>query len=64
MDRTFGKSTITCKDCGAEVLVPKDIQDNEILTCSGCGTEFIVHKLPKGIEITELQLEGKEDWGE
>jgi DNA-directed RNA polymerase subunit RPC12/RpoP len=65
LDKSNRKNTITCNDCGAEILVPPDIQDNEILSCPGCGVEFVVHKLPgEKIEAVDLQLEGKVDWGE
>ncbi|MGB6681880.1 MAG: alpha-aminoadipate/glutamate carrier protein LysW/ArgW [Candidatus Bathyarchaeia archaeon] len=53
-----------CQDCSADVQVPSDALDGEIVVCPDCGLELQVKKKPSGeIELTEVTKE-KEDWGE
>ena len=53
-----------CKDCGANIKVPHDIESNEILGCEDCGLDYIIELNTSGIiTIKELAIEG-EDWGE
>ena len=49
----------TCPDCGAELSVPSDVVENEVISCSSCGAEYIY----KAGNLVELELTG-EDWGE
>jgi len=53
-----------CPDCDAELEVPKDVMQGEILTCPSCGLELEVKQVKGGsVELQELGIEG-EDWGE
>ncbi|WP_455278211.1 alpha-aminoadipate/glutamate carrier protein LysW/ArgW [[Eubacterium] cellulosolvens] len=53
-----------CTDCSADVQVPSDALDGEIVVCPDCGLELQVKKQSSGeIELTEVTKE-KEDWGE
>jgi len=53
-----------CPDCDAELEIPEDVIQGEILNCPGCGLELEV-KQREGefVELQELAIEG-EDWGE
>ena len=53
-----------CPECDAELEVPKDVMQGEILTCPSCGLELEVRRVKGGsVELQELGIEG-EDWGE
>ena len=53
-----------CKDCGASIEVPTDVQSGEILGCADCGLDYVIELDASGIIlIKELAIEG-EDWGE
>jgi hypothetical protein len=53
-----------CKDCGANIEVPLDFQNDEIIGCVDCGLDYIIKLDASGlILIQELTIEG-EDWGE
>ena len=53
-----------CPDCDANLDVPKDTSQGEILSCPSCGLELEVKKVSNGcIDLQELTIEG-EDWGE
>jgi len=53
-----------CPDCDAELEVPTDIIQGEILSCPGCGLELEVKEMAgESIGLQELVIEG-EDWGE
>jgi len=53
-----------CPDCDAELDIPEDIVQGEILSCPGCGLELEVKKVNGGcVDLQELTIEG-EDWGE
>ncbi|MCW4017559.1 MAG: lysine biosynthesis protein LysW [Candidatus Bathyarchaeota archaeon] len=53
-----------CPDCDADLDVPADTTEGEILSCPGCGLELEVKQINGGnIDLQELTLEG-EDWGE
>ena len=52
-----------CIDCDAEILVPDDAVDGEIVTCPDCGLDLEVKLSPEGRSIKALNME-KEDWGE
>ncbi|MDR0471928.1 MAG: lysine biosynthesis protein LysW [Nitrososphaerota archaeon] len=60
--KTISKSK--CPDCDAELDVPSDIEEGEILSCPGCGLELEVKGVKGGcVDLQELTIEG-EDWGE
>jgi alpha-aminoadipate carrier protein LysW len=53
-----------CPDCDAELDVPADAVQGEILSCPGCGLELEVKQVNGGcVDLQELTIEG-EDWGE
>jgi alpha-aminoadipate carrier protein LysW len=52
-----------CLDCEAEIQVPDNAVDGEIVTCSDCGLDLEVKLTPQGHSIKPLTVE-KEDWGE
>ena len=51
-----------CPECDAEVDVPDDAMENELVPCSECGVELEI----MGLNPIELELapEVEEDWGE
>jgi len=53
-----------CPDCNAEVDVPEDALQGEIVACPDCGLELEVKNIDAGkVELKEVVVE-KEDWGE
>lgn len=51
-----------CPECAAEVTLPDDVMENEIVQCAECGMELEVVNLdpPK----LDFAPEEEEDWGE
>jgi alpha-aminoadipate carrier protein LysW len=57
-------SSQKCPDCFAEIRIPVDAIDGEVVACPDCGLELQVKKDPAGnVELVEVTKE-KEDWGE
>ena len=54
--------TPLCPECDAEVEIPADAVENELLSCPECGSELEIMSLDP-IEL-ELAPEVEEDWGE
>jgi len=52
-----------CVDCEAQVTVPDDAVNGEIVSCPDCGLDFEVVEGPQGRSIKPVVIE-KEDWGE
>ena len=53
-----------CPSCDAQVIVPNDVLNGEIIGCPDCGAEYEVALTAKGeIELKPSEIEG-EDWGE
>ncbi len=53
-----------CPDCDADLDVPTDTVQGEILSCPGCGLELEIKQINCGcVDVEELTHEG-EDWGE
>jgi alpha-aminoadipate carrier protein LysW len=53
-----------CPDCDAELEIPEDVIQGEILSCPSCGLELEVTQIKgESVELKELGIEG-EDWGE
>ena len=52
-----------CPDCEAEVLVPDDAVDGEIVTCPDCGLDLEVTVNGENRSVKAVVME-KEDWGE
>jgi alpha-aminoadipate carrier protein LysW len=54
--------TASCLVCDADVTIPPDAVQNELLACPDCGAELeIVSLNPLTLEIAP---EVEEDWGE
>lgn len=51
-----------CPECAAEVALPDDVMEGEIVQCPDCGMELEVIKLDP--PTLELAPEEEEDWGE
>lgn len=54
--------TPLCPECEAEVDIPADAMENELVACSECGIELEIMGL--GPITLELAPEVEEDWGE
>lgn len=52
-----------CPDCDAELEIPEDVMQGEVLSCPCCGLELEVKHNGNSLELQELRIEG-EDWGE
>lgn len=51
-----------CPECAAEVTLPDDVMENEIVQCAECGMELEVVSLdPPSLNLAP---EEEEDWGE
>ena len=51
-----------CPECAADVTLPDDVMEGEIVQCPECGLELEVVQLdPPTLEIAP---EEEEDWGE
>jgi alpha-aminoadipate carrier protein LysW len=50
-----------CPECGAEVLLPADVMEGEIVQCPECGAELEVVNVDP--PMLELAPEEEEDWG-
>ncbi len=57
------KMMYKCKDCDADIDIPKDAEEGEVVSCEDCGLDFIVKNENGSFTIQELAIEG-EDWGE
>lgn len=55
-------NTTACPECAADITLPANAMQHEILSCPDCGTELeIVSLNPPQVELApEIQ----EDWGE
>jgi len=53
-----------CPECDADLEIPEDVINGEIVSCPDCGTDFEVVIKDKGqVELKPAEIEG-EDWGE
>jgi alpha-aminoadipate carrier protein LysW len=55
-------TTATCPVCEADVRLPADVMENELVTCQDCGSELEVLSLDP-VQLVEAP-ETEEDWGE
>ncbi|MCA9885272.1 MAG: lysine biosynthesis protein LysW [Anaerolineae bacterium] len=54
--------TVSCVECDAELNVPADAMENELISCPDCGVELEILSLnPLTIDLAP---EVEEDWGE
>ncbi len=56
-------SLVKCTECDAEIKVPNDAIEGEILTCPDCGASYELVKAQEGFNIKPAQVVG-EDWGQ
>lgn len=54
---------VTCPECDAEIKVPTDSIEGEIVTCPDCGASYELVKGTSGFDIKPAQVVG-EDWGQ
>ena len=52
-----------CLECDANITVPDDAVEGEIVTCAECGASFELVKNSNGFELKPAQTVG-EDWGQ
>jgi len=52
-----------CPECDANITVPDDAVEGEIVTCAECGASFELVKDSNGFELKPAQTVG-EDWGQ
>ncbi len=55
-------SNATCPECDADVAIPTDAMENELISCADCGSELEIVSL-NPVQL-ELAPEVEEDWGE
>ena len=51
-----------CPECAADVKLPDDVMEGEIVQCPDCGVELEVTNLKP--PTLEMAPEEEEDWGE
>jgi alpha-aminoadipate/glutamate carrier protein LysW len=54
---------IKCLECDAEIKIPSDSIEGEIVTCPDCGASYELVKSAGGFNIKPAQVVG-EDWGQ
>ncbi|MFQ6025492.1 MAG: alpha-aminoadipate/glutamate carrier protein LysW/ArgW [Nitrosopumilaceae archaeon] len=52
-----------CTECDANIPVPTNAVEGEIVTCPDCGSSFELAKGSGGFELKAAQTVG-EDWGQ
>ena len=52
-----------CEECDAEIALPSDALEGEIVTCPECGASFELAKNADGFDLKPAQTVG-EDWGQ
>lgn len=52
-----------CDECDADISIPNDALEGEIVTCSECGESFELEKSSDGFDLKPAQTVG-EDWGQ
>ena len=52
-----------CIECDAEIQIPKDVLEGELVTCPDCGVTYETRKVGENIEI-KIAEDTAEDWGE
>lgn len=55
---------VKCPECDADLTIPDDVLDGEIVSCPDCGMDFEARRKENGeVELKQAEIEG-EDWGE
>lgn len=55
---------LNCLECYAEMKVPSDAIDGEIITCNECGSSFELDISSDGVLTLKPAETVGEDWGE
>ncbi len=55
---------MNCLECVADLTVPADAIDGEIVTCNDCGTAFELDISETGVLVLKPAEAVAEDWGE
>lgn len=58
----MNQATIECLECAADVTLPADAMESELITCPDCGIELEIISLEPLTVDYAPQVE--EDWGE
>ncbi len=58
-----GKNMSKCEECDADISIPSDALEGEIVTCPECGASFELAKGSDGFDLKPAQTVG-EDWGQ
>jgi len=53
-----------CPTCDAQVTLPKNTEESEIISCSECHTQLVVTSLKRNNPTLEEAPKVEEDWGE
>lgn len=54
---------VKCEECDAEIKVPEDSIEGEIVSCPDCGSSYELVKNEGGFTTKPAQVVG-EDWGQ
>jgi alpha-aminoadipate carrier protein LysW len=54
---------VKCPECDAEIKVPADSIEGEIVSCPDCGASYEIIKKGEEISVKPAQIVG-EDWGQ
>jgi alpha-aminoadipate carrier protein LysW len=54
---------VKCPECDAEIKIPSDSIEGEIVTCPDCGASYELVKEDEGFSVKPAQVVG-EDWGQ
>lgn len=52
-----------CEECDADISIPSDALEGEIVTCPECGSSFELTKSSDGFDLKPTVTVG-EDWGQ
>ena len=64
MKRRENRDKMTnCPECDANITIPNDAVEGEIVTCPDCGASYELVKVSEGFELKPAQTVG-EDWGQ
>lgn len=53
---------ISCQVCGADIEIPDDVLDGELVSCPSCGQKYQVVIQNGLIQLKLIKVE-EEDWG-
>lgn len=53
-----------CPICDAQVTLPKNTEESEIISCSDCHTKLVVAKIENKVATLQEAPKVEEDWGE